>query len=100
MPFPQSDWLDCTMCLVNKPIKKLDSGNLMTVKELIAELSKWPLEIRVVVSGYEDGYDDISRIKSITIKPQTKPNPWEGRWEDDRTGEPAILLFGRGRDGG
>ena len=35
----------------------------MTVNELIAELQKLPPETRVVVSGYEDGYDDISRLR-------------------------------------
>ena len=32
----------------------------MTVKELMKFLEKYPDDLRVVVNGYEDGYDDIS----------------------------------------
>jgi hypothetical protein len=71
----------------------------MTIKELIAELEKHPPETRVVVSGYEDGVDDISRLWLVHITPAAKPNPHEGRWEIEQAGEPAILLFGRARDG-
>ncbi|MHB8520688.1 MAG: hypothetical protein ACYDH9_08010 [Limisphaerales bacterium] len=70
----------------------------MTVNELIAELRKHPPETRVVVSGYEDGADDISRLWLIHITSAAKPKPYEGRWEIEQTGEPAIFLFGRGRD--
>ena len=70
----------------------------MTVKELIAELQKHPPETRVVVSGYEDGLDDISRLISTSIVPTPKPKPYEGRWESDKSGEPAVCIFGRGRD--
>ena len=70
----------------------------MTVNELIAELRKQPPENRVVVSGYEDGYDDISRLKTVSIVPKPNTKEWEGRWQDEDSGESAILLFGRGRD--
>ena len=32
----------------------------MTVEELIAILQEHPSDLRVVVDGYEDGYDDLS----------------------------------------
>ncbi|HZL77757.1 MAG TPA: hypothetical protein VFC17_02820 [Candidatus Limnocylindrales bacterium] len=70
----------------------------MTVKELIAELQKHPDEMRVVVSGYEEGVDDISRLKPIHIKATPNPKPYYGRWDFEQTGEPAIFIFGRGRD--
>ena len=70
----------------------------MTANELIAELQKLPPETRVIVSGYEDGYDDISRLISVSIAPTPKPKPYVGRWETEESGEPAIFLFGRGRD--
>jgi len=69
----------------------------MTVNELIAELRKQPPESRVVVSGYEEGFDDISRLSSISIVPKPNAKEYEGRWQDEESGEPAILLFGRGR---
>ena len=70
----------------------------MNVKELIAELQRHPAETRVVVSGYEDGVDDISRLKPIHIKATPNPKPYYGRWDFEQTGEPAIFLFGRGHD--
>lgn len=70
----------------------------MTVNELIAELRKQPPETRVVVSGYEEGFDDISRLTSISIAPKPNAKEWEGRWQDKESGEAAILLFGRGRN--
>lgn len=70
----------------------------MTAKELIAELQKHSPETRVVVSGYEDGLDDISRVISTSIVAMPKPKPYVGRWETEESGEPAIFLFGRGHD--
>lgn len=32
----------------------------MTVKKLMEFLEKYPDDLRVVVNGYEDGYDNIS----------------------------------------
>ena len=64
----------------------------MTVNELIAELRKHPPETRVVVSGYENAVDDISRLRPIHITPAAKPKPYEGHWEIEQTGEPAIFL--------
>jgi len=69
----------------------------MTVNELIAELRKLPPETRVVVSGYEDGYDDISRLISVSIASKPNANWFEGRWQSEESGEPAVLLFSRSR---
>jgi len=70
----------------------------MTVNELIAELRKHPPETRVVVSGYEEGFDDISRLWPICVVPTPKPKAYEGRWQQEDSGEAAIFIFGRGRD--
>ncbi|HSW62286.1 MAG TPA: hypothetical protein VLH56_03060 [Dissulfurispiraceae bacterium] len=37
----------------------------MTVSELITALQTYPPDARVVVLGYETGYDDITRVKEI-----------------------------------
>ena len=68
----------------------------MTVNELIAELQKHPPQTRVIVSGYEQGFDDISRLAIISIAPKANAKEWEGLWQDEESGEPAVLLFGRG----
>jgi hypothetical protein len=70
----------------------------MTAKELIAELQKRPPETRVVVSGYEEGFDDISRLWVLCIAPTPNAKPYEGRWQQEDSGESTIFLFGRGRD--
>ncbi len=46
----------------------------MTVKELVELLGKYPDNLRVVVNGYEDGYDDLSpeRISVIKIQLDTQ----------------------------
>ena len=40
----------------------------MTVYELIHLLRKHPPDLRVVVDGYEDGYDDLSPEQLRTVK--------------------------------
>ena len=42
----------------------------MTVKELVELLEKYPDNLRVVVNGYEDGFDDISPERISTTKIQ------------------------------
>lgn len=77
----------------------------MKVAELIERLQAYPQDARIVVQGYEDGYDDISIIKQVTIQPASDPEWYYGRYEKanrDRSeqGEQAVLLFGRGRSEG
>ncbi len=53
----------------------------MTVKELMEFLEKYPDDLRVVVNGYEDGYDDISpeRISTTKIELDVGKHDWEGQ---------------------
>lgn len=53
----------------------------MTVKELAELLKKYPDDLRVVVNGYEDGYDDISpeRIATTKIQLDAGIHDWEGQ---------------------
>jgi hypothetical protein len=46
----------------------------MTVNELIENLKKYPPDMRVIITGYEDGYNDISIIeeKQIAINALTE----------------------------
>ena len=62
----------------------------MDTEELIRILQTCPPDLRVVVSGYEEGYDDLERhlisVKEIRLDAGAKW--WEGRHrdvEDDRT---------------
>ena len=56
----------------------------MTVDELIQLLEKYPPGLRVVVNGYENGYDDLTpeRLSVVRIALNTGKHQWEGQHED------------------
>lgn len=41
----------------------------MVIRELIQELQKYPSETRVLVDGYETGYDDIEEVLPSRVCP-------------------------------
>ena len=65
----------------------------MTVVELIRLLAGHPADLRVVVNGYEDGYDDLSpgQVSRIRVALNTGKHEWEGRHGDpgDGSGDDA-----------
>ena len=56
----------------------------MTVGQLIRVLQSYPQDMRVVVDGYEDGYDDLSpkQISAVRIALNTGKHEWEGKHGD------------------
>ena len=56
----------------------------MTVAELMSTLQNHAADLRVVVNGYEDGYDDLSpgQIRVVNISLNTGQHPWEGAHGD------------------
>lgn len=56
----------------------------MTVDELMQLLATYPPDLRVVVNGYESGYDDLSpeQLSVVRIALNTQKHPWEGQHED------------------
>ena len=56
----------------------------MTIQQLIDILENHPPDMRVVVNGYEDGYDDLSssQIARIKITLNAGRNEWEGKHDD------------------
>ena len=56
----------------------------MTVAELIQLLQPHPQDMRVVVDGYEDGYDDLTpqQLTIVTIDPNAGSHWWEGQHGD------------------
>ena len=58
----------------------------MTVAELMDLLRDYPPALRVVVDGYEDGYDDLSseRIFVTKIDLDTGKKSWQGQHGDPR----------------
>ena len=58
----------------------------MTIEELMQLLEHYPPDMRVVVNGYEEGYDDLSpeQISVVSILLDTGVHAWEGRHGDPR----------------
>ena len=65
----------------------------MLVGELIEALRQFPAGLRVVVNGYENGYDDLTpeRISTAKISLNTGKHAWEGRHGDPRFLEGKTL---------
>lgn len=68
----------------------------MTASELIRKLNDLPPEIKIVVRGYENGYNDIIRLKNRKITINKESNWWEGEYIDSNVIDaiPAVELFG------
>ena len=74
----------------------------MTIKELGSLLGSYPLDLRVVVNGYEGGYDDLApeQVSVIKIALGTGKYRWEGRHGEtksltDATGVEEALVIRR-----
>ena len=52
----------------------------MTIGELIDLLRTYPTDLRVVVDGYEDGFDDLStgQLSMVKVGLNTGAEVWEG----------------------
>ena len=61
----------------------------MIVQELMELLSKYPADIRVVVDGYENGYDDVKEelISVRAVRLNVGKEWWDGQ-HDDACDEP------------
>jgi hypothetical protein len=74
----------------------------MTVKELINRLKDEDPDMRVVVDGYESGFDEFEKMFQVFMKPNPRKNDpekddkwWEGEFKettDDEATEIALLL--------
>lgn len=53
----------------------------MTVQDLIRILGTYPADMRVVVNGYEEGFDDVSpeRIAVVNVRLNQGTKDWQGR---------------------
>ena len=69
-------------------------GELMTVDELIRVLAKYPPHLRVVVNGYECGYDDLTAEQVVRVEDsfehwqeQVGGKAWGWGWSDEFWGQ-------------
>jgi hypothetical protein len=74
----------------------------MTAEELIKRLQALPPETRVLVEGYETGYDDIVDLKAEDVFRYRKAQEWDGEYQkqDEFFGKdsqivPAAVILGR-----
>jgi hypothetical protein len=68
----------------------------MTASELIRKLNDLPPEIKIVVRGYENGYNDIIILKNRKITINKGRNWWDGEFIDSEENDAiqAVELFG------
>ena len=68
----------------------------MTAQELIQHLQTLPPTTKIVVRGYEDGYNDILMLKEVKIKLKADAHWYNGEFEDSTETDAitAIDLFG------
>ena len=67
----------------------------MTVKELIEELQKHAPNKMVLVSAYEEGFDELKEVREIKVNYKEPEHYWRGNYEDFPLDEcliNAILL--------
>lgn len=67
----------------------------MTVAELIEKLQEHAPETMVLVSGYEENYDELREVRRIMVHHEPSKNYWTGDWTDwpaENSKTPAILL--------
>lgn len=68
-------------------------AEVMTVKNLIKNLSQYPENMCVVTHGYEGGYHDCPEPKTISIKRDVNSEWYYGPHDDaDDNGEIVVLL--------
>jgi hypothetical protein len=67
----------------------------MTVKELITELQKHNPNTVVLVTAYEEGFDELKQVVDIKVTYNPSDKHWEGDYNDyplDECLTHAILL--------
>ncbi len=72
----------------------------MTAQQLIQNLQTLPPHTKIVVRGYEDGYNDILQLKTVKIKLNPHSYTWDGEYEDSTATDAitAIDLYGENQN--
>lgn len=68
----------------------------MTTQELILLLGQYPPDTRIVVTGYEGGYNDITTTKTVLLQINAHTDWWMGQHgaTENKSAEPALCLAG------
>ncbi len=72
----------------------------MTTLQLIQLLQSFPPSTKVVVRGYENGYNDILKLIEIKIKPNAESAWYNGEYEESKEADAiyAVNLFGENQN--
>lgn len=72
----------------------------MTAQQLIQLLQNLPSTTKIVVRGYEDGYNDILKLIEVKIKNNIESDWYNGEYEESRDADAinAINLFGENQN--
>ena len=72
----------------------------MTAQELITQLQTLPPDTKVVIRGYEDGYNDILGLKKVKIRHKVDAYWFDGEFEDcnDTDALDAVDLYGENKN--
>lgn len=71
----------------------------MTVAELIIRLNQAPLNAKVIVRGYENGYNDILELRSLFVRQNAEAQWYDGEYEKSEAtdGIEAIEIYGENK---
>ncbi len=69
-----------------------------TVGKLIKVLQQFPEDLPVVVSGYEDGFENFSHPYVLKVKHLPENPFWTGQFQHDENGKEVLLLEREHRD--
>lgn len=65
----------------------------MTVSELIQKLQQADPDSKVLVDGYEDGYEELEKVSFVSVKYKKEQAWYYGPYEDAESGgQTAVLL--------
>ncbi|MDP2115617.1 MAG: hypothetical protein Q8K69_16340 [Bacteroidota bacterium] len=71
----------------------------MTVTELIVRLTQAPPNAKVIVRGYENGYNDVFELRSLFVRQNPEAKWYDGEYEKSEatTGIEAIEIYGENK---
>jgi len=71
----------------------------MTVAELLIRLAQAPPDAKVVVRGYENGYNDIFELRSLSVRQNPEAKWYDGEYEksDSTDAIEAIEIYGENK---
>jgi hypothetical protein len=72
----------------------------MTISELMQKLKTLDPETKIVIRGYEDGYNDILTVRTVKIKPIVDAYWYLGEYEDSKDTDAisAAELYGENKN--